>query len=139
MLLSKHRGGNQNRHLLAVHDGLHHGAEGNLGLTEAHVAAEKPIHRDGGLHVVLDVRDAAKLVVGLRVGEVILKFLLPGGVSGEGVAGLALPGGVELNQLPRHVLRGFAGLGLCLLPGVGADFVQLDAAVFPTAADVFAH
>ena len=59
MLLGKHRGGNQNRHLLAVHDGLHHGAEGNLGLTEAHVAAEKTVHGDGGLHVVLDVRDAA--------------------------------------------------------------------------------
>ena len=139
MLLGKHRGGNQNRHLLAVHDGLHHGAEGDFGFAEAHVAAEKTVHGDGGLHVVLDVRDAAKLVVGLRVGEIVLKFFLPGGVGGEGVAGLALPGGVELDQFARHVLRGFPGFGFCLLPGVGADFVQLDAAVFPTAADVFAH
>ena len=139
MLLGKHRGGNQNRHLLAVHDGLHHGAEGNLGLTEAHVATEKTVHGDGGLHVVLDVRDAAKLVVGLRVGEIVLKFLLPWGVGGESVAGLALPGGVELDQFARHVLRGLAGFGFCLLPCVGADFVQLDIAVFPTAADVFAH
>ena len=139
MLLGKHRGGNQNRHLLAVHDGLHHGPEGDLGFAEAHVAAEKTVHGNGGLHVVLDVRNAAQLVVGFRVGEVVLKFLLPGGVGGEGVAGLTLSGGVELNQLSRHVLGGLAGLGLCLLPGVGADFVQLDAAVFSAAANVFAH
>lgn len=74
-----------------------------------------------------------------RVGKIVLKFLLPWGVGGESVAGLALPGGVELDQLPSHVLGGLAGFSFCLLPCVGADLVQLDIAVFPTAADVFAH
>ncbi len=138
MLLGQHRGGHQNGCLLAVHNGLHHRPESNLRLAEAHVTAEQPVHRGGGLHIPLHLGNAAQLVVGFRVGEVVLKLLLPGGISGEGVARLPLSGGVKLDQLSRHVLGGLSRLGLGLLPGVGTDFVQLDIAVLPTAANVFA-
>ncbi len=139
VLLSKHRGGHQNRRLLSVHDGLHNRPEGHLGFAEAHVAAEQPVHGGGGLHIPLDVGDAAQLVVGLGVGEVVLKFPLPGGVGGEGVARLPLPGGVKLDELPGHILGGLPGPGLGFLPGVGADLVELDIAVLAAASDVFAH
>ncbi len=139
MLLGKYRGGHQNGGLLAVHDGLHHRPEGDLRLAEAHVPAQQPIHGGGGLHVPLDIGNAAKLVVGFGVGEVVFKLSLPGSVGGKGEAGLTFPGGVQLDQLPGHVLGGFSRLGLGLLPGVGADFVQLDVAFLSAAANVFAH
>ena len=139
VLLSKHRGGHQNGCLLAVHDGLHHRPEGNLRLAEAHIAAEQTIHGHGGFHIPFDLPDAAKLIVGLRVGEVVLKFLLPGGIRGEGVAQLPLSGGVELDQFPCHVLGGLSGLCLGFLPGVAADLVQPDIGILASTADVFAH
>ena len=138
VLLGKHCGGYQNGHLLAVHNGLHNGPEGNLRFAEAYVAAEKPIHGDGGLHILFDVGDAAQLVVRLRIGEIVFKFPLPGGIGRERVAGLPLSGGVELDELSRHILGGLSGLGLGLLPGVGTDFVQADVGIL-AAADVFAH
>ena len=138
VLLGKHCGGHQNGHLLAVHNRFHDGPEGHLRFAEAHVAAEKPIHGDGGLHILFDVGDAAQLVVRLRIGEIVFKFPLPGGVGRERVAGLPLSGGVELDELSRHILGGLSGFGFGLLPGVGTDFVQADVGVL-AAADVFAH
>ena len=80
MLLRQHSGGHQQRHLLAVQDALHGGAEGHLRLTVAHVAAEQPIHGHGFLHIGLDLPDGGQLIVGLRIVEGLLKFLLPGGI-----------------------------------------------------------
>ena len=138
MLLGQHRGGHQNGHLLAVQHRLHHRPQGHLRLAEAHVAAQKPVHGYGGLHIPLDFRDAAELIVGFGVGEVVFKFLLPGGIGGKGVAGLPLPGGIELDELVGHIPGGFSRLGFGLLPGVGAHFVQLYRGVVSAAADVFA-
>ena len=139
MLLGENGGGHQNGHLLVVHDGLHDGPQGNLGLAEAHVAAEEPVHGDGGLHIRLDVRDAAELIVGLGVGEILLEFRLPGGIGGEGVALLPLPGGVELDELGGHILGGFSGLGLGLLPGLAAHFVELDGGILAAVADILGN
>ena len=94
MLLGQHRGGHQNGHLLAVHDGFHDSTEGNFWFAEAHVAAEQTLHGGGRLHIPLDVRDTAQLIIGFRVGEVVLEFFLPGRVGGEGEARLPLPGSV---------------------------------------------
>ena len=80
VLLRQHGGGHQQRHLLAVQDTLHGGAEGHLRLTVAHVAAEQPIHGHGFLHIGLDLPDGGQLIVGLRIVEGLLKFLLPGGI-----------------------------------------------------------
>ena len=88
---------------------------------------------------MLDVRDTPELVVGFRVGEVVFKFLLPGGIRRKGIPRLPLPCGVELDQFPGHVLGGFPGLGLGFLPGIGADLIETDVTVIPAASDVLAH
>ena len=44
-------GGHQQRALLAVGDALEGGPQGHLGLAEAHVAAQQPVHGDRPLHV----------------------------------------------------------------------------------------
>ena len=78
VLLRQNRGGHQNGHLLAVQHGLHGRPEGDLGLAEAHVAAEEAIHGGGALHVLLDLGHAAKLILGLGVGKALFKLPLHG-------------------------------------------------------------
>ena len=65
--------GTSTRALLAVHHALEGGAQGHLRLAEAHIAAQQPVHGRRPLHVVLDLLDAAQLVVGLVVVEAVLK------------------------------------------------------------------
>ena len=139
MLLGQNGSGYQNGYLLPVHDGFHHSPEGHFRFAEAHIAAKKPVHGREGFHISLDFGNTPKLIVCFRVGEVVLKFPLPGGVRGEGIAGLALSGGIELNQLSGHILGGFPCLGLGLLPGIGSDFVQAYISVFRAAADILAY
>ena len=137
MLLGQNCGGHQNGHLLAVQHGLHHCPQGHLRLAKAHIAAQQPVHGHRRLHIPLDLPNAPELVVGLGVGKVVFKLLLPGGIGGKRITTLALPGGIELDQLPGHILGRLPGPGLGLLPGVGADFVQLHRGVL-AAANVFA-
>ena len=54
MLESQHRRRHQHGGLLAVGSGLEGGAHGNLGLAEAHIAADEAVHRLGALHIDLD-------------------------------------------------------------------------------------
>ncbi len=104
MLLGQDGGGSQQRHLLAVHDSLHGGAEGHFGFAVAHVAAHQAIHVAGRFHVPANVVHGLFLVWGQFVREGVLKFPLPGGVRAEGVArgGLAL--GVEPHQVEGQLL-----------------------------------
>ena len=116
VLPGQHGGGHQHRRLLAVQHALHHGPEGHLRLAIAHVAAQKPVHGGGALHVPLDLPDAPQLVVGLGIFKLLLKFPLPGGVRGEGIARLALPLGVQGDEPLGQVFYRLAGLALGLLP-----------------------
>ena len=98
VLLGEHRGGNQQRHLAAPLDRLEGRAQSDLGLAEADVSAEQPVHGPSGLHVALDVLDDQELVAGLLIGERGFQLLLPVGVTREGVALGIQPAGVELDQ-----------------------------------------
>ena len=49
-------------------------------------AAQQAVHRPVGLHIVLDLGNAAELIVGLLVGKILLKLALPRVVRREGVA-----------------------------------------------------
>ena len=137
MLLGQDRGGHQDGHLLAVQHSFHHRAQSHLCLTKAHIAAQQPVHGNGRFHVPLDLPNAPELVIGLRIGKVVLKFLLPGGVGGKRIAALTLPGGIELNERPGHIPGRLAGPGFGFLPCVRANFIQLHRSVL-AAADVLA-
>ena len=137
MLLHQNGGGREHRCLLAAHHGLEDGAQGNLGLAVAHVAAEQAIHHLGLLHVALDVLDGGQLIRRLLVGEVVLELPLPGGVLIEGVARHGLALGVELEQVARDVLDGLAHLALLPLPLAAGQAVQLRR--FALGADVLLH
>ena len=62
VLLGEHRGRHQHRHLPPVHDGQERGAQRDLGLAVADVAADQPVHRLAALHVGEHVVDRLLLV-----------------------------------------------------------------------------
>ena len=117
--------GRQDGDLLAILHRLEGGAHGDFGLAVADVAAEQAVHGLRRLHVALDVGDGGDLVVGLVEVEGVLELALHVGVGREGRAdgGLALR--VELEQLAGHVGHRLLDAGLGLLPGLGAELVEL--------------
>ena len=139
VLLGQHGGGHQNGGLLAVQDALHHRPQGHLRLAVAHVAAEEPVHGPGLLHVPFDLLHGPQLVIGLGVGERLLKLPLPHGVRGEGEARAALPLGVELGETLGQVLYCFFRPGLLLGPLGAPQLVQPRALLVLPAADVLGH
>ena len=82
MLLHEDCGRRQNRHLLAVPQCLEGRSHGDLGLTEADITADQPVHRAVGLHVPLDVANRLELIRGLGVLEGVFEY----SVRGIGVA-----------------------------------------------------
>ncbi len=124
VLLHQQGRGDQHGDLLAVLDGLEGGADRDLRLAVAHVAADQTVHGDRLLHVLLDLGDGGELVRGLGVGEGVLQLALPGGVGAEGVTGRRHPGAVELDQVRGDLLDRLLGAGLGLGPVRAAQAVQ---------------
>ena len=121
VLLGEDRGRHQDHHLLAVGGGLDRGAQGDLGLAEADVAADQAVHRPLGLHVALDRLDRLQLVGGLAVGEGALHRDLPLAVGREGVAAAGAALGVEVEQLAGQGAGRFARPRLHVLPAFAAQ------------------
>ena len=69
VLARQQRGRHHDGDLLAAHRHDEGGAQRHLGLAEADVAADQPVHRPAGGQIVEHVGDGGVLVVGLLVGE----------------------------------------------------------------------
>ena len=136
MLPRKHGRRYEDRRLLAREDALHHGTQRDLGLAEANVAAQQAVHRPVGLHIVLDLGNAAELIIGLLVGEILLKLPLPRVVRREGVALDLGALGVQLDETLGQLLCSRFGACFRLAPVRAAELVQPHALVV-AAADVF--
>ena len=121
--------------LFAGLDGLEGGADGDLGLPEADVAAQQPVHREPGLHVGLDVDDGPQLVGRLDEREAVLELALPGCVLAEREAGRVAPPLVEHDELLRDLPDGRAHAALGLLEVRATEAVEGRR----LAADVVAH
>ncbi len=105
----------------AVRDGDEGGAHGHLGLAEADVAADEPVHRPRRLEVLLHRLDRLLLVGRLLVREARLELLDEVVVHLEGDAFRALALRVEREQLAGELARARAGAGLDRLPGLAAE------------------
>jgi hypothetical protein len=116
VLAREQRRGHQEGGLLAVLDGLEGGANGDLGLAEADVGADQPVHRARHLHVGLHVLDRLGLVGRERVGEELLHLTLPRRIGAEGVPDGDVALAVEVDQLLSDEVGGRPGLGPGLLP-----------------------
>ena len=71
MLAGEQGGRRDHRDLHARHRGDEGGAQRDLGLAEADIAADQPVHRLAGGEIVEHVGDRAVLVVGLLIGEAV--------------------------------------------------------------------
>ena len=86
MLARQQRGRRDHRDLLARqrrHEGR---AQRHLGLAEADVAADQPVHRLAGRQVVQHVGDGLQLVVGLGIGEAGAELLVERPRAGSSVS-----------------------------------------------------
>src|SRR5690606_37407070 len=125
VLLDQDRGRREDGDLLPVLDRLEGGADRDLGLAVADVAAEEAVHRAARLHVALDVGGGLALVRRVLVEEAGFHLLLPARVGREGETLGHLPGGVELEELGRHLPDRRLGLAAEVLPRLAADLVEL--------------
>ena len=103
MLHGKDRRRHQHRHLFPPKHSLERRPNGDLGLTEADVAADEAVHRVREFHVLLDLSGGARLVKGILVHEGRLEFPLPRLVGGEGKSGHPLAAGIELDEFAGDV------------------------------------
>ena len=99
VLLREDRRRAQHHDLLAVLRRLEGGADRDLGLAVAHVAADQPVHRLVGLHVDLHVGDRRELVRRLLEREHRLHLELPRRVARVRVAGDRRAPRVEVDQV----------------------------------------
>ena len=125
VLLGQHRGGRQQRTLLAGGHRLEDRPNRHLGLAEADIATDQPVHRLGALHIAFHFDDRLALIRRGFVGEGILQFALPGAIGGEGEAGRLVALRIELDQIHRHPADGLLGPLLGFGPGRAAHAVQL--------------
>ena len=69
--------------LLAVHRGDEGGAQRDLGLAEADIAADEPIHRPAGVEIVEHGADGGELILGLLVGKAGAELVVEARGDGE--------------------------------------------------------
>ncbi len=124
VLLDQERRRHEHRDLLAVLDRLEGRAHRDLRLAVPDVTADQPVHRDGLLHVLLDLGDRGQLVGRLGVREGVLQLTLPRGVRPEGVAGRRHARRVQLDQVGGDLLDRLLGPLLRLRPVGAAEPVQ---------------
>ncbi len=97
VLLREHRGRHQHRHLSPVHHRDERRAQRHLGLAEAGVAANQPVHRLGPAHVADHFVDRGELVGRLFELEALGEFRVVGARMGEGVALHHLARGIDVE------------------------------------------
>ena len=130
MLAGEQGGGDHHRDLRAGHGGDEGGAQGNLRLAEADIAADQAVHRLAGGEILQHVGDGAGLVLGFGVGEAGAEFGEGAVIGGQHRGFAHLPLGGEADQAGGHVLDAVLGFGFAGLPGGAAEFVERNAVAF---------
>ena len=131
-------GGHQYGALLAIQHALKDRPQGDLRFAKAHIAAQQPVHGGGLLHIVLDLLDAAQLIVGFLVFKALLKLGLPVAVRAKGKALYSAALGIQLDELRRHILHRFFDPLPGAVPFIAAQPVQPDGLLI-LAAHIFGH
>ena len=115
MLLGEQRRWDEQRRLPPLLHRFEDCPQGHLGLAEADIAEDEPVHRHVAFHVRLDVDDGGKLIDGLLIGKASLELALPRRVRLEPMSGDrgSLP--MQLDHILSHDCRRLAhpAAGLC--------------------------
>ena len=127
VLARQQRGRHHHRHLLAVHHRLEGGAQRHLGLAEAHIAADQPVHRPAGREIGDGRVDRRLLVLGFLVGEARGELVHRAGRDREPRRLAELPLGRDLDQLMGDLADAVLHPRLARLPAGAAEPIELDA------------
>ena len=122
VLLGEDRRGHEHQHLLALGGRLEGGAQRDLGLAVADVAADQAVHRARRLHVGLDQLDRLALVGRLGEREALLELALP--VASRARTRGRRAGGARRrgpSSSPGQLLRGAPRARLHRLPARAAE------------------
>jgi len=104
MLLCKDCGGNQQGHLLVVHDSPKSRPQSHFGLAVAHVAADQPVHGTRGSHVLEDILDGSHLILSFLEGKGGFEFPKVLVRAGKGKPFPEPACGIELEKFSRDAL-----------------------------------
>ena len=124
-MLSRQQGG---RHHHGDLEAFHRGDEGRtqryLGLAEADIAADQPVHRTSGRQIVDDGINGVLLVIGLVIGEACGKLAVEPVWWCERRRATHLALGSYADQVPGHLQQPLLQLRLARLPADTAEPVQ---------------
>ena len=121
VLLGEHRRRDEHQHLLAADGDGERGAQRDLGLAEADVAADEAVHRPRRLEVLPHGLDRPSLVLRLAVRELRLELLDPLVLDLVRHARPRLPLRVELEQVARELAQVLARTRLQVVPRLAAE------------------
>ena len=124
MLFGQQRRRHQHRHLLAAHHRHERGAQGDLRLAEADIAADQAVHRPARAHVGDDRGDGGGLIGRFLEAEAFDEGVV---IVHRTVERMALAGStsrVEVEQLGGSVARCLERPAACLFPLPAAEPVQ---------------
>ena len=124
VLLRQQRGGCQDRDLLAAGDGDERGTQRDLGLAEADVAADEPVHRLRGDHVLDHRVDRGLLVRCLLEAEARREGFVVVRLEAERETLACGTARIQVQQLGGGVAHLLGGLAPGLVPLAGAEPVQ---------------
>ena len=124
MLLGEQGRRAEHGHLPARRDGDEGRAQRDFGLAEAHVAADKAVHRLARRHVVEDGADGGRLVGRLVECKALAEGLVVADVDGEDDALAGLAQRIEVQELGRRVADLLGRLPSRLFPVAASESVQ---------------
>ena len=124
VLLGQDRRRHQHRNLPPALHGQIGGAQRDLGLAVAHVAAHQPVHGFGRLQVGHDVVDGGALAAGLLERKARHELLVAVREVRQPRAVRAFAHRVQFEQFARHGLNRLAGAVLDALPRLAAQPVE---------------
>ena len=125
MLAGEQRRRHDDRDLATGHRGDEGGAQRHLGLAEADIAADQPVHRLARGHVGERVGDRGQLVLGLGIGKAGGELLVDPFRRRHDIARPQLALGGDADQLAGDVADALLDPRLARLPGDAAEAVEL--------------
>ena len=129
VLARQQRGRHHDGDLLAVERDRERRAQRHLGLAEADVAADQPVHRPAAFEVLQRGIDRAELVLGLLIGKARAEFVIDMRLHRHFRRFVQMPLGGDLDQFAGDLADAVLELGLARLPAAAAEPVQLDIGV----------
>ena len=129
VLPRQQRGRHHHRDLLAVERHGKGRAQRHLGLAEADVAADQPVHRPAAFEVFQCRGDGAELVLGLLIGKARAELVIDMRLHRHFRRFMQMPLGRDLDQFARDLADAVLQLCLARLPAAAAEPIEFDIGV----------